>query len=1537
MLEPAVSSSLPPASVDAPAIGPTTVSSISTPASDIVDTAGVAFASSASARVDELSAVGTLLSGSSLFAKVSSELAVNSTTAGVQTAPKVVTLGPNLLVAVWASDAQPGGVSDLEVRGRLLDGTGTPIGADFAINVPSSAAQANPSAAKLAGGGFVVVWQDASPTADGSGSGIRYQIFTDSGVKVGSEGVANATTTGNQTRPSVAGLTTGGFVVTWSDASQSAGDTSGLAVRGQRFTATGATVGTEFLVNTETNRSQTASQVLALNNGGFAVLFNDGSPQGVPVPNISREDRGTNIALRVYGADGAPAGAQIDVDGQVPPSSFINPPTSDQGRDTAYDAQAVVLADGRIAVVWIDSRSTYARILNADGSPSTNVILVGENLSAVGRQDVQNLGSDPVATSTAIAALQGGGFVVGWTEITRTSPEALSNAAWGRIYDAAGSPIGAEFRLNTAAAGDQALPSIAALADGGFLAVYQDSTTTDILGQRFVTGNVAITDLALSAGAVSRLGVGGVASASVSATGAANADFTFTLMSDSTLGAFAIFDDRLVVADPAKLLANGGDTATLRIVATDQAGNRFDKVVTVGLDAAPYGRLLTAQAEVAIAGQTPAGSGPGGVSLTALADGAWLAAWQETRTESNSLDAMARIIGPSGPLGPAFVVNSDVAGGQFAPRPVTLANGNVLITWSSVTTTLSTEVKAQIVTPSGAKVGSEFTINTTTAGSQASPGPVALAGGGFFVAWVDGGGGSDGSGSGIRGQFFAADGAKIGGELLVNTTTQGAQNIPAAAQMIDGRVVVTWSDPSATGDDTSSNAIRAQILNLDGTRFGAEFLVNTTTSDNQTLPVIAGLAGGGFVIVWRDSSNAANDLGQDLRGQIFDAAGARVGTEFLVNTQRIGAQTLTASAIVAERSGGFTVTWTDTTQIEGDGGGLSAVKAQRFTASGAKLGGAFVVNEVAAGQQSDSAVTVLSDGSLVFGWWDLSQANESTATSQVATRVFKSSAGSQLPVGTAGADLRIGTLDDDVVNLSQGGVDTVSGGAGNDVFYFGSAFTAADTVLGGPGGADELVLRGSYALTLGASTLADVETLTLLSGADSRFEAAGAPASYAITMNDANVARGQSLTVSGTTLTSAEALVFDGSAESGGSFVVRGGAGADRLRGGRGNDTLDGGGGADTLDGGAGDDRLTGGAGADVFVFGAAGAGNDTVTDFVRSEDRFDLGGGSFTAVSAASGGSVLTHSGGTLTVSGVSGLSLADWNALIVATPTPPPPPAPPPFYLLVPGGAGVVAQGTGTVFGAAGTTQQVTVADVPGVVSFDGSFNGGGDRIVLAGNAARYTVSRNGATVTLSDGDTSIAVPVGLGGADIVFADGTRSLSLDLASGAVRLGEQSVTTVGASVTSASNAPRATGTTSDAAPSTLLVSGNTSVDASGRLTVFGTVGGQESVTVSQGAVLTFDGSFNGGGDLVRLFGAASSWSISRSGATVFLSGAGATQISIPVGTSASTIRFDDGDRALLFDPTAGQVRLGTTVIGQTPSPVAVTDYDLTGSVGLGL
>ncbi|SDG60459.1 calcium-binding protein, partial [Thalassobaculum litoreum] len=152
-----------------------------------------------------------------------------------------------------------------------------------------------------------------------------------------------------------------------------------------------------------------------------------------------------------------------------------------------------------------------------------------------------------------------------------------------------------------------------------------------------------------------------------------------------------------------------------------------------------------------------------------------------------------------------------------------------------------------------------------------------------------------------------------------------------------------------------------------------------------------------------------------------------------------------------------------------------------------------------------------------------------------------------------------------------------------------------------------------------------------------------------VTTHDGTVASGQTLTVNGSTNTSA--INWDGSAETDGTFsmtggsandTLKGGGGADTISGAAGNDFLYGTSGNDLLLGGAGNDELSGGDGADTV---SGGAGNDLLRagandDFLYGGDGSDTlsGGAGSDSLSGGAGNDVLSGGSGFDTLAGGAG-----------------------------------------------------------------------------------------------------------------------------------------------------------------------------------------------------------------------------------------------------------------------------------------------------------
>ena len=196
-------------------------------------------------------------------------------------------------------------------------------------------------------------------------------------------------------------------------------------------------------------------------------------------------------------------------------------------------------------------------------------------------------------------------------------------------------------------------------------------------------------------------------------------------------------------------------------------------------------------------------------------------------------------------------------------------------------------------------MGTEILVNTATAGAQISPGSFGAVDGGFVVTWRDAshgvGGplGPDTSGRAVKAQVFAAGGAKVGDEILVNTATMDGQDEGQVTTLMNGNFVVTWRDAShgvgGAGGDADGYAVKAQVFTAGGAKIGSEILVNTATANDQGFQHITALSDGGFVVTWRDVSLGVGGAGGDTDGdavkaQVFAAGGTKVGGEILINT-----------------------------------------------------------------------------------------------------------------------------------------------------------------------------------------------------------------------------------------------------------------------------------------------------------------------------------------------------------------------------------------------------------------------------------------------------------------------------------------------------------------------------------------------------------------------------------------------------------------------------------------------------------------------------
>jgi hypothetical protein len=194
---------------------------------------------------------------------VGAEFVINQTTLIAQSRPKVGMAADGSFVVSWESFI--GGI-----LARRFDASGTPRGGEITVSTTPDAFQRGEIAVG-AGGEFVVVWHNQSMGTDGSGTAVRAQRFDAAGNRQGGEMFVNSYTTGDQLAPSVSISPAGGFVVVWHG--QGNGDSRGIFAR--RFDAAGNGIGPDFAVNTYTTGEQLgySRQVAHDAAGNFVVTW----------------------------------------------------------------------------------------------------------------------------------------------------------------------------------------------------------------------------------------------------------------------------------------------------------------------------------------------------------------------------------------------------------------------------------------------------------------------------------------------------------------------------------------------------------------------------------------------------------------------------------------------------------------------------------------------------------------------------------------------------------------------------------------------------------------------------------------------------------------------------------------------------------------------------------------------------------------------------------------------------------------------------------------------------------------------------------------------------------------------------------------------------------------------------------------------------------------------------------------------------------------------------------------------------------------
>ena len=755
--------------------------------------------------------------------KVGGEFQVNTWTTNAQWDPSVASLPQGGFVVVWQSDFQDG--SNSGIFGQIFDADGNKVGSEFQVNTWTSNYQEDPSVISLSDG-FVVVWQ--SEEQDGSGTGVYGQIFDSNGNKVGSEFLANTTTFGHQGNPSLTSLVNGGFVVVWASHQQ---DGSDFGVFGQRFDIYGNKVGPEFQVNTWTENEQWGKGIASLVDGGFVVAWHsleqDGSGYGVYAQVFQMKEVCNGVDDDCDGLTDEEAQGcvvyYLDRDGDgfgdittgecmclSPGSGYATRGGDCDDFDPDVNAGAMEICDdkdndcdGEVDEGCDDDLDGYCdALIGVSGTPS---------VCPKGGGDCDDNDSKVYPGALPVCGKDGdcdGSLLDALEECDDGTP------GYG-IWDGCAQCKFVDFQANTYANGYQGMPAVARLSNGNFVVAWEGAGAGDDFG---VYGRIFTPNLEKVSG---------------------------EFIVNTTTTSMQNDPDIMPFADGFIMTWTGTDSQTsYRHI----YGQRFD------LSGNKVGNEF----------QIDQCDGSEGSHGTSLSSGGFVVLWQ--CDDGSSWGVFGQRLDNSGQkVGQQFIANTYTSDDQSQVYVASLPSGKFVVVWNSLGQDgYSYGVFAQMFADDGTKVGSEFQVNTNTAGTEWFPSAASLENGGFVVVWRLG----YASIGGIFAQIFDKDGNKVGSEFRVNGYTVVDNNLlehPSITGLPGGNFVVSWSTRYA--DSGQSYAVMGQVFDASGHRVGTEFVANTYSTDDQMLPVTAPLSSGKFVVLWDSYKQDGSDFG--VFGRIF--------------------------------------------------------------------------------------------------------------------------------------------------------------------------------------------------------------------------------------------------------------------------------------------------------------------------------------------------------------------------------------------------------------------------------------------------------------------------------------------------------------------------------------------------------------------------------------------------------------------------------------------------------------------------------------------
>jgi hypothetical protein len=369
------------------------------------------------------------------------EVSINKTTAGNQDQPAIAGFRGTQFAAVWADHGTG------NIKGQMLGVNAVPSDKEFTVNFPQAPGTKRQLPAILeTGAGLVAAWIEQLP---GAAAQLKLRTF-DADTLSGPESQVSSAEVEPLIRPALARLADGGFVVVWADKRKDE------RIRAQRYAFDGTKKGPEFRANTAPGLHR-VPMVASLTNGNIVIawrarlpgpllvhlqMFDATGPVGaeqttaldITEAAIAALDSGRFVIADVRSALDGEAGfdttvAQVNVFEANGAFANIHFAATSSSRIQSSSPTLVPLPGGRFLLAWTEvnvdnaaaGTNVAARIFSSQGA-------IGQAIQVNTRTGGQRFSLSAAATSGPA----GETAFLAWVDDSKAGPDQSGRAIEGR-------------------------------------------------------------------------------------------------------------------------------------------------------------------------------------------------------------------------------------------------------------------------------------------------------------------------------------------------------------------------------------------------------------------------------------------------------------------------------------------------------------------------------------------------------------------------------------------------------------------------------------------------------------------------------------------------------------------------------------------------------------------------------------------------------------------------------------------------------------------------------------------------------------------------------------------------------------------------------------------------------------------------------------------------------------------------------------------------------------------------------------------------